>query len=63
VVQDSEPTDSESKLTCDNQPEWIAKICKRYSLGKGGAEELMPLYWSEDAMVHVVRISNMHMTP
>jgi hypothetical protein len=43
VVQDSEPTDLESKLTCDSQPDWIAKICKRYSLGEGEVEELMLL--------------------
>ena len=43
VAQDSGPTDLESKLTCDSQPDWIAKTCKRYSLGEGGVEELMLL--------------------
>ena len=32
VVQDSVPTDTKSMLTQDNQPEWVARIVKRWAL-------------------------------
>jgi hypothetical protein len=43
VVQDNAPTDLEGRLTRGSQPDWVAKICKRYSLGGAGVEELMLL--------------------
>jgi hypothetical protein len=44
VVQDNVPTDWKAGCRAiTNQPDWVAKICKRYSLGVEEVEELMLL--------------------
>ena len=40
-VQDSVPTNMESKLTVNNQPEWVARIVERWALEEGEVQELM----------------------